>query len=74
MRNIKKIVVLLASMVWEPAPERPKSCVSLKNVPRFLLVHRSLLALVGRKQTLVRDQFSHQNPPRFMPFILTHLG
>ena len=36
---------------------RPKPCASLKNAPRILPVRRSLLALVGRKHTALRDQF-----------------
>ena len=40
----------------EPTSSRPKPSLSLKNAPRILPVRRSLLALVGRKQTVVRDQ------------------
>ena len=37
----------------EPASNRPKPCASLKNAPRILPIHRSLLTLVGRKQSVV---------------------
>ena len=42
----------------EPASGRLKPRVSLKNAPKILPVHHSLLALVGRKQIVVRDQLS----------------
>ena len=48
----------------EPASSRPKSRASLKNAPRVLPVRRSLLALVGRKQTVVRNQHFPPKPPR----------
>ena len=35
-----------------------------EKAPRILPVRRSLLALVGRKQTVVRDQLLPQKPPR----------
>ena len=38
----------------EPASSPPKPCASLKIAPRILSVRRSLLAFVGRKQTVVR--------------------
>ena len=48
----------------EPASSRPKPCASLKNASRILPVRHSLLALVGRKQTVVIDQsFSLRNFP-----------
>ena len=47
----------------EPASSRPKPCPSPKNTPGILPVCRSLLALVGRKQTVVRDQFSRPKSP-----------
>ena len=47
----------------EPASNCPKPYASLKNSPRILPVRRPLLALVGRKQTVVRDQLFPQKPP-----------
>ena len=47
----------------EPASSRPKPCESLTNAPRSLPVRRSLMALVRRKQTLARGQFSPRNLP-----------
>ena len=58
----------------EPASSRPKPCASLKNAPRILPVRRSLLAIVGRKQTVVRGQLFPQKPSRFAPLILAHRG
>ena len=55
----------------EPASNRPKPWASLKNAPGILPVRRSLLALVGRKQTVV--SFSFRNL-RFAPLILAHKG
>ena len=46
-----------------PASSRPKPCSSLGTTPKISSVHRSLLALVRRNQTAVRDQFSSQKPP-----------
>ena len=46
----------------ESASSRPKPCAYLKN-SRILPVRRSLLALVGRKQTMARDQLFPQKPP-----------
>ena len=46
-----------------PASSRLKPCASLKNASRILPVRRSLVALVGRKQTVVRDQLFPQKPP-----------
>ena len=45
----------------EPASSLQKPCASLENVPEIYPVRRYLLAL--RKQTMVRDQLSPQNPP-----------
>ena len=47
----------------KPASSRPEPCASLINAPRILPVRRSFLALVGRKQTVVRDQLFPQKPP-----------
>ena len=47
----------------EPASTRPKPCASLKNAPGIMPFRHSLLTLVGRKQTLVRDQVSPQKRP-----------
>ena len=53
----------LLKLARDSASWRPKLCASLKNAPRILPVRRSLLALVGRKHTAVRDQFSpHKRP------------
>ena len=52
------VVEALSWRSWR-ASERPeKPCVSLTNALRILPVRRFLLALVGRKQTVVRDQDS----------------
>ena len=45
----------------EPASGRPKPCASLENAPEILPARRSLLALVGKKQTAV--SFPPQNVP-----------
>ena len=50
-------------LVREPVLRSSKPCASLQNAPRILPVRRSLLALVGIKQTVVRNQLSPQNPP-----------
>ena len=42
---------------------RPKSYKSLINAPKILPVHRFLLVLAGRKQTVVRDRISPRKPP-----------
>ena len=47
----------------EPASSRLKPCVSLKTAAGILPVRRSLLALVGRKQAVVRDRRSPHKPP-----------
>ena len=49
----------------EQVSSRPNSFASLKNAPQILPVRGSLLALVGRKQTVVKDQllFSLRNLP-----------
>ena len=44
---------------------RPKSCLSLKNVPGILFVRRSLSALEGK---------NGPEPPRSAPLILAHKG
>ena len=48
---------------------------SVENAPRILSVRRSLLALVGRKQTVrsQRSAFSSENT-LFAPLILAHKG
>ena len=55
--------VELVKPAREPASSLPKPCASLKNAPPILPVRCSLLALVGRKQTVVRDQLFPQKPP-----------
>ena len=52
----------LMKLAREPSSSHPKTCTSLKTHPRVLHVHRFLLALVGRKQTVVRDQFFPLKP------------
>ena len=47
----------------EPASSRPKPRASLNDAAGILPVHRSLLALVGRKQTMIKDQLFPQKPP-----------
>ena len=47
----------------EPASSRPKPCASLKKSHESCPFARSLSAIVGRKQTVVRDQLSPQKPP-----------
>ena len=42
-------------LACDRASSRPKPCASLENSQRILSVRRSLFALVGRKQTMVRD-------------------
>ena len=49
--------------VRDLASSRPTLCASLNNAPEILPVRRSLWALVGRKQTVVRDHLFPQNPP-----------
>ena len=69
--KIRKIVIPryggrgleLVKPARELASSRPEPCASLKNVAGILPVCRSLFALVGRKQTVVRDHISPQNPP-----------
>ena len=53
----------LAKATREPTSNRPKPCASLKNTPHTLPVRLSLFALVGRKQTVARDQLPPQKPP-----------
>ena len=63
----------LVKLAREPASSRSKLCASLENAPRILPVRRSLLALVGRKQSVARDQLSPQKPPGSrLPVILAH--
>ena len=50
-------------MAREPASSCPRPCASLKNAPRILPVHRSWLALVGGKQTVVRYRLFLRNLP-----------
>ena len=45
-----------AKLAREPTASRPKLCASLKNFARILPVRRSLLVLIEKKQTVVRDQ------------------
>ena len=40
----------------DPTPSRKNPRVSLQNAPGILLVRRFLMALVGMKQTVARDQ------------------
>ena len=47
----------------ESASSRPKPCASLKNAPGIFPVRHFLLALVGRKQTVVRDQLFPRKSP-----------
>ena len=47
----------------EPASCRPKPCAFLKNAPKILSVRRFLLALVGKKPTMVRNSFPLRIPP-----------
>ena len=58
------------------ASSRPKPCASLKNAPKILPVGRSLLAIVGRKQTVVRETsfFFPSETFRFAPLILVDKG
>ena len=58
-------IVISSKPAREPASSRPKPCASKKNAPtnRILPVCRSLLALVRKKQTVVRDELSPQKLP-----------
>ena len=47
----------------DPASSRLKPSVSLKNAARSFPVRRSLLAFVGKRQTVVRDQHLPQKTP-----------
>ena len=47
----------------EPASSRPKPCASLKKSPTILARSPLLVALVGRKMTVVRHQLFLQKPP-----------
>ena len=52
------------TLAREPASSHPKPCASLEKASRPLPARRSWLALVGRKQTVVRDQLKFpQKPP-----------
>ena len=65
MRKIeitRSMVVEALSWRSEPASSRPKPCASLKK-PYETCPFAALLALVGRKQTVVRDQLFPQKPP-----------
>ena len=53
----------LAKPAREPASSCPKPCASLKKAPENFPARRSLLALVKRKQTVVRDRLSLRNLP-----------
>ena len=65
----------LVKPALESASSRPKPCASLKNAPEILPVRHFLLALVGRKQTVVRDQLSRQkhSGSRFLWFSCTRI-
>ena len=47
----------------ESASSSPKPSIFFKNAQGILPVHRSLLAIVGRKQTVVGDELFPQKPP-----------
>ena len=57
----------------EPASSRPKPCASLKKPPDLARLPL-LVALVGRKMTVVRHQFFPKKIYRFTPLILAHRG
>ena len=48
----------LVKLARKPISSRPQPFASMKNAPKILPVRRSLLALVGRKQTLLGAQSS----------------
>ena len=52
----------LVKPACEPGCSHPSPCASLKNATEILPVRRPLLALVGRKQTVVRDKLFPQKP------------
>ena len=52
----------LVKPACKPASCHPKPCALLKNVAGIFPVRCSLLALVRRKKTVVREQFSPQEP------------
>ena len=62
--EIRKIEIprqmVVETLSWR---SRPKLYASLKNASRIMPVRRSLLALVGRKPTVVRDQLFPQKTP-----------
>ena len=53
----------LVKLARDPAPNHPKPCASLKIATGVLPVCCSLLTLVRRKHTVVRDSFSLRNLP-----------
>ena len=53
----------LVKPVHEASPIRSKPCGALKNAPGILPIRRSLLAVVGRKNKVVQDQFLPHKPP-----------
>ena len=53
----------------EPASSHSEPCASLKKARKIFAVRPFLLALVARSQTVVRDQLSPQQSPRFAPLI-----
>ena len=70
--EVRKIVVprsMAIEAVWageagaQAIIQSSKPNASLKNAPPILPIRRSLLNLVGRKQTVVRDKFSPQKSP-----------
>ena len=50
-------------LALDPASSRSKPCAFLKNILKILSGRRSSLALLGKKQTVIRDQLSDQKPP-----------
>ena len=55
--------LVLVKLARIQASSRSKPCTSLKNAPGVLPICCFLFALVRRKQTVVRDQLSPQEPP-----------
>ena len=53
----------LVKLARDPASNRPKPSGSLENASKMLPVHRFLLAIVRRKQAVVRGQLSPQKAP-----------
>ena len=58
----------LVKLARDSASNRPKLCASLKIVRGILPGHHSLLAVAGRKQTVVRDQLSFRKVVRAFEF------